>query len=151
MNISVGGIVGKLKKNADWAAFLITAYERYPDVGRLIEHYSNIPNWLNQIAMTVQDKTLLKWKLWNSPHLYTAAFKYSLLARLGIEVGIVPSKYKTLTEKIMKGAGFAALTLGGSGHPSCEEETMYNRVVRGARSNFASNSETAQMIRSYQG
>lgn len=127
MNISAGGIISKLKKNADWASFLVTALERYP-LDRLVDHYTNFGEggFLWQAAETLKDRQLLKYKLWDSPHLYTTAFKYSLIARLLAEIGIVPSKYKKLTEKIMKGAGAAALTLGGSGPPSSSGNKNYS-------------------------
>ena len=118
LNLNVGGIVNKLQKNATLIAFLASAYERYPDLGRLFTHYTNIGQGgaLWQAGQTITNMALLKYKLWDSPHLYTTAFKAALIARLLAEVGIVvPSKYKKLTEKIMWGAGAAAVTLGGSG------------------------------------
>lgn len=117
LNINVGGIIKKIESKADWVAFLVAAYSRYPDISRLIEHYTNVGEGgaLWQAGQTLQIPGLLKYKLWESPHLYTTAFKYSLFARLLAEIDILPAKYKKLTEKIMIGAGAAAFTLGGSG------------------------------------
>lgn len=118
MNISLGGIKGKLMSKADIVAFAVSAYQRYP-MDRLMEHYTDFdPNGsgvVMQLIETLKDPKLLKYKLWDSPHLYSTLFKGGFFAYLAAEVGLIDKKYKNVAVKVMKGSGAAAVTLGGSG------------------------------------
>lgn len=120
MNISVGGIKNKIIAKADWAAFILGAWERYGDEGglkRLFDHYTNFGKygWLDQTLQTLGDPELLKYKLWDSPHGYTGMFKAGVFAYIATELGILDKKWKKPIEKLLKGSGAAAITLGGSG------------------------------------
>lgn len=126
MNISLGGIKGKIVSKADIVAFLLAAYQRYPDMGRLADHYMNIDpsqyGGLGQALATLKDPKLLKFKLWDSPHLYTTLFKGGVFAYLAAEMGLIDKKWKKTAVKVMKGSGAAALTLGGSMGPTSNIE-----------------------------
>lgn len=118
MNINTNGIINKLKQNADWAAFLFSGYQRMnSDVGLLMTHFTS-GDAVKEATRSLTDLKLLKWKLWDCDHAYTGIFKMSLIARLLIEAGIVPPKWKKTTEKLMWGSGIAAVVLPGSSPPS---------------------------------
>lgn len=111
---------------ADLIAFALSAYQRYPDMGRLMEHYTNVDpsqyGALGQALATFKDLKLLKFKLWDSPHLYTTLFKGGVFAYLAAEVGLIDKKYKKVAQKLMMGSGAAAITLGGSMGPESNVE-----------------------------
>lgn len=105
-------------QNADWVAFLVAAYSRQGGIEPILSHYMAFPpNYgaIVEIQRTLEDLSLLQWKLLKSHHMYSGIFKMSLIARLLAEIGIVPSQYKKTTEKLMWGSGIAAITLPGSG------------------------------------
>lgn len=117
MNINLGGITKTLMDKADWIAFLYSAYSRLGgDIGLMIDYYTGRKpyNALHELTKTISNLDLLKHKLWDSPHAYTGIFKLATYARIGAEFGIVPAKYKKLSEKVMWGSGLAAATLIGS-------------------------------------
>jgi len=115
MNINASGLVNKAKAKADWIAFLASAYERFDgDVGRIFSHYTSASPLNNLNRVLKNPAQALKHRLWNSDHAYTGIFKLALIARGLVEVGILPSKYKTVSEKVMFGAGAAAVTLPAS-------------------------------------
>ena len=116
MNINASGIINKIKANADWTAAILSYYDRMgTDFGAWLDYAIR----KDGLQFVVQDsfKSLdnIKHKLFHSDHLSSTMFKGALLARLLVEIGIVPPKYKKLTEKVMWGSGIAALTLPGSG------------------------------------
>jgi hypothetical protein len=73
----------------------------------------------NGLMFCTQDSFSALWKithkLFRAEHESASIFKIALIGRLIAETGIIPSEYKKLTEKVMLGAGLAALTLPGSG------------------------------------
>ena len=119
MNFNVKGIQKKLMDKADWVAFLVSAWERYDgNIGGILGHYTSLDpehGFLNELRRNLTNIGSLKWSLWESPHLYTTIFKISTMARLAVEVGLIPPKYKKTLEKVMLGSGIAAITLAGSG------------------------------------
>ena len=120
LNLNVSGIVGKLQKNAEWLAFLAGAYERFGNLGGVVNQLNVLKGPQAGVILELQrclaDPNILKYKLLDSPHLYTTMFKGSIIAYLLAELGIIiPSKYKKLATKIAWGSGIAALTMPGSG------------------------------------
>lgn len=118
--MNIGGLKTKLINKADLIAFIASAYERYPDINRLFEHYTNFGEggFLWQAGATLSDIHLLRYKLWESSHLYTTLFKGGLIAYLATELGFIDKKWRKTLEKVLLGSGAAALTLGGSGPTS---------------------------------
>lgn len=116
MNINTNGIISKLKSKADIVAFIIANYEQHGGVGDVFNYYtqSNM-EFLKEAGRTFTIPGLLKHKLWDSPHLYTTLIKTGIFAYLGIEIGVLDKKWKKTIEKMMWGAGLAALTNYGSG------------------------------------
>ena len=115
MNLNVSGVMNKVKKNADWLAFLLSAYQRFDgDIGQVVKHYTSAKP-LNVLQHVLSNPGMtLKHRLWESEHGYTGLFKISLIAYLATEFGLLPNKYKGLAKKIMWGSGVAAVTLPGS-------------------------------------
>ena len=119
MPFNLKGIQKKLMDKADWVAFLASTWERYDgNISGILGHYISLDpehGFLNELRRNLTNIGSLKWSLWESPHLYTTIFKISTMARLGVEVGLIPPKYKKTLEKAMLGSGIAAITLPGSG------------------------------------
>lgn len=142
LNINTGGIINKLKKNADWVAFLASVYARHGDLQWALDYYTDFGahGALAQAQWSLSSMRNLTFKLFKSEQMYTGVFKISAIARLLAEFDIVPAKYKKLTEKLMWGSGLAAITLPGSGAPALQpkrEKAMYERVVLGRGSRRA--------------
>lgn len=116
MNINTSGIISKLKNKADIVAFIVSNYEQHGGVGKAFNYYTQSDmEFLKEAGRTFTTPGLLKHKLWDSPHLYTTLIKTGIFAYLGIEIGVLDKKWKSTIEKMIKGAGLAALTNYGSG------------------------------------
>ena len=117
MNLNTSGIFKKIENNAEWITLAVTMWHRFAEenigLGGMLEHQLGKGWALVELQRSFASFGALKWKLWESPHLFTSAFKAALMARLGVEFGVVPPKYKKLIEKIMLGAGITALTTMG--------------------------------------
>lgn len=114
MNLNVGNIFKTAQAKADWIAALLSIHERFDGNWQTaFDHFTS--KWaLHEVQVSFSSIDHLKWKLWNSPHLSTSLFRLGLMARIGVELGFLPSKYKKLTEKVMTGAGVAAITMPAS-------------------------------------
>lgn len=122
MDINLGGIKGKLEKNAMAITFALTAWERAGSLNGVINQYTNFRSsgqgnygFIGELENTLRNTGLLKYKLLDSPHMYTTAFKYSAIAYIAAELGVIPVHYKKLTKDVMIGAAAVALTMPGSG------------------------------------
>jgi hypothetical protein len=118
MDISLGGITKKLEDNALILAFAASAFERFNgDINTIIGNYTNFgENGVGgELRRTLTDLGTLKYKLLNSPHLYTGIFKGGIAIWLLAEMGIIPSKYGKLGKDLLMGSGIAAVTLPASG------------------------------------
>lgn len=106
------GAVDKIEKNAALLALLGTSWARVSeglDVGQAI---TNIPAELMNDLSVAQ----LKYKLWDSPHMNTQAFKYAAIAYIaGKYVGLIPPKYTAIAKDVAIGSAISALILPGSG------------------------------------
>lgn len=137
VNFNLNGIQKKLMDKADWIAFLAGAWERYNgDLSAMFKHYTTVNSergFLLELRRNLTNMDSLKWSLWDSPHLYTTIFKTTTIARLLVEVGLIPPKYKKVIEKAMLGSGLGAITLPGhASHEAPNERNMFNRAVRDA-------------------
>ena len=97
-------------------AFILANYEQHSGLGGTFQYYTqkNL-EFLKEAGRTFSSEGLLKHKLWDSPHLYTSLIKAGVFAYLGVEVGVLDKKWKKTIEKVLVGAGLAALTNYGSG------------------------------------
>lgn len=111
LNLNMSNIMKKLEHNSHWLSFLASGVHRLGSIGHVMGYYAQ-GEYMAQIqAILEQPHGGLEWRLWKSPHLYTKLFQAGLIARLAIEGGILPAKYKKLTENVMLGSGIAAMTL----------------------------------------
>ena len=123
MDLKLGGITKKLEDNAALLAFGAGAWSRIPNFNSLIGHFTNFGTGqaggtygaLGEAINTLTSPELLKYKLLDSPHLYTALFKLGVGAYIAGELGIVAPRWKNLGLDIAKGAGAAAIVISGSG------------------------------------
>lgn len=139
--VNLKGIQNILMKKADYVAFLASAYERLPDVGDIFNHYTSFGEdrgALYELRKNLTNMDSLRWSLWDSPHLYTTIFKTATIARVAIELGLIPPKYKKALEKAMLGSGLGAITLPGhapaSYNPSGNKSSGGNSVSWGYKS-----------------
>lgn len=113
--INVGGLIGKLEKNADYVAAALCVYDRFKgDVGQIFRHFTS-KDFLDELQASITSLDQLKYKLLESPNLYTGVFKMSAIGYLLAEAGLINAKYKRLAQKLMWGSGLVALTTPGSG------------------------------------
>jgi hypothetical protein len=71
----------------------------------------------------------LKWKLWQSPHLYTILIKAGIAMWAAGKLGVIPTRFEKLGVNIGKGAVIAALLMPGSGNTQrTPQNTVYNSV-----------------------
>ena len=137
--MNVSGTISGIKKKADWVALIVSAYSQADgDIQSIIDWYLSPRGALHAATYNLSHLGgFIQWNLLKAPTMQAGIFKGSLIARLLIELGlIIPSKYKALTEKLMKGSAIAALTLhaspglggkgGGSGGGS-RGENPFNR------------------------
>ena len=68
---------------------------------------------LGETIFTLTNLETLKFKLLESPHLYTMEFKLGIAAYIAGELGIIPAKYGELGKNIAIGGAIAAVTTGG--------------------------------------
>lgn len=140
MNLGIDGIFEKIKafveKNPETVAFGVSAWERQGSVTSIISHYANFNSEasgnygaLGELQNTLMHTDLLKYKLLESPHLYSKIFKWSAIGYILGELGLLSPHYKELAKRIATGSGLAALTLPGSG-PGTDARTVTGR--RGA-------------------
>lgn len=113
MDFKIDNIIGKVEDKADWAAFGIGVYERLPDISALMKYFTS-----RQVLDELKKDTNLQYlwnKLWNSDHLYSTMFKYSVIAYIAGELGILPARYKKIAEKVAWGSGLAGAVSWGHG------------------------------------
>ncbi len=114
MNFS--GILAKLEDHADLIAGLAAAWERYPNLDELMNYATNPQHIMMEMQATFGSGFAgLKYKLLDSPHLYTGLFKAGAALWILGQVDLIPKRYEDLGGKVAKGAGIAALLLPGSG------------------------------------
>jgi hypothetical protein len=123
--MNIGGIFSKIESKADWAAYIIEAWEAIPTYGSAsYTGLSGMIQWflqtdgtkggaLNEIKETFSAPGLLEAKL-KSNHVYAHALKYGAAAWILQELGFL-TQYRTATEKVIKASALALITLPGSG------------------------------------
>lgn len=117
----INNIIDKAQDKADWIAGLLSAWERFDgNIDQIISYYMKLnpkdPSGVGyQVMETLKDPSLLTYKLFRAPHMYSTAVKIGLGAYLAADFGLIAAKWKKTGEKIAWGAGIAAVTLPGSG------------------------------------
>lgn len=124
--LNLGGIKNKLMSKADWIAYVMSAWERIPDMDVLFKHITDFSTEgaLGEIGKSLTWKgadgsPLIVWKLMKSGHLYSSLFKVGGLAMIldELNLGIIPKQYLKVGKKLVMGSIAAALTMPGSGVP----------------------------------
>ena len=113
MDIKMGGIMSKLKKNADWAAYIVSSYSKLGGIDGMIDYHTHPENLLTELKNTLntaQFPGLIKEKLWTGDNTYTGLIRLSVYAWLAAEVGLIGKGWQGTAKKIATGAGIAALT-----------------------------------------
>lgn len=116
--MNVGGIVSKLEKNAELVTAGISVYQRFGNISDSINHFTSM-DVFTEVQRTFTEKGLLKFKLLDSPHLYSGLFKIGAALYVGKELGIVPARWGKIGEKVAIGSGVSAILLPGSDHSGC--------------------------------
>jgi hypothetical protein len=123
--MNIGGILSKLESKADWAAYILEAWEAIPTygpggytgVGGMIQWFLQTDmskgGALNEIKQTFSMPGLLETKL-KGNHIYATGLKYGAAAWILQELGFL-TKYSEATEKVIKASAIALITLPGSG------------------------------------
>lgn len=154
-------IIGKLEDNAMLLTAVGAAYARAAEDGdglsgliRQFTTFSATDGFIGELLADVGLKQgsagaldNLKWKLWESPHLYTKLIKVGLAVWIGGQLGIVPARYEKLGANIGKGAAIAALLMPGHGSTGAPSNSSTGSVfVRAPQINNAGTKSGGNII-----
>ena len=154
-------VLGKLEDNAMLLTVLGASYARMSEDGDaingLIHHFTTFSTTDGVVSELLADFGLkagsgdmaatLKWKLWDSPHLYTLLIKLGIGAYLAGELGFIGARYKKLGVNVGKGAAIAALLMPGSGNSQQTPQNTMSKSVYALGMQQTSNPFTTSMYK----
>lgn len=143
MQLKIGKATNWVEKNATVLAFAAGAYERIPDFGDLVDHFTNLKTGagggaLQEALHTVSNAETIELKFLRSSHLYTKEVMLGVGLYLAGEMGLLDKKYGDLGKKIAIGGGAAALVMPGSGIGKYKDRAGLLEELSGStKQNFA--------------
>jgi hypothetical protein len=137
---TLGKVADVLEKNIALLTVAGASYARMAEfsgspLSSMVEYFTfKTGNPVSELLNSISSPDQLKYKLLESTHAYTQAFKAGLgvWAFTQLMPGIIPNKYGSIAGKVALGAGIAALVLPGSGPKPLINSGKVGTVINGA-------------------